>query len=117
MKDLITKFSAYYSRLTQVERWFIALAIIGIFAVLNLWLVFPNFGQLTVIERRSRDALGSSDTKSLPSWFPVFLQIYRVLAYVRTTCGNGWFETPATQPTLYHSISGSSSPCLYSVVS
>lgn len=56
MKDLITKFSAYFSRLTQVERWFIALAIIGIFAVLNVWLVFPNFGQLKLIERRNRDA-------------------------------------------------------------
>ncbi len=56
MKDLITKFSAYFSRLSPVERFFIASAIICVFVVLNLWLVVPNFGKLNRIERRDRDA-------------------------------------------------------------
>ena len=56
MKDLITKFSAYFSRLSPVERFFIAGAIICLFVVINLVFVFPKFGKLKGIERRSRDA-------------------------------------------------------------
>jgi hypothetical protein len=56
LKDLIPRFSAYFSRLTPVERFFIAGAIICVFVVLNLWLVFPNFGKHKRIERRARDA-------------------------------------------------------------
>ena len=56
MKDLITKFSAYFSRLSSVERLFIAGAIVSLFVVLNLWLVFPNFGKLKRIERRAGEA-------------------------------------------------------------
>lgn len=56
MKDLITKFSAYFSRLSPVERFFIAGAIICVFVVINLVFVFPKFGKLKGIERRDRDA-------------------------------------------------------------
>ncbi len=56
MKDLITKFSAYFSRLSPVERFFIASAIICVFLVINLVFVFPKFGKLKGIERRDRDA-------------------------------------------------------------
>lgn len=56
MKDLITKFSAYFSRLSPVERFFIAGAILCLFVVINLVFVFPKFGKLKGIERRDRDA-------------------------------------------------------------
>ena len=56
MKDLITKFSAYFSRLSSLERLFIAGAIICVFVVINLVFVFPKFGKLKGIERRDRDA-------------------------------------------------------------
>ena len=56
MKDLITKFSAYFSRLSPLERLFIAGAIICVFVVINLVFVFPKFGKLKGIERRDRDA-------------------------------------------------------------
>lgn len=56
MKDLITKFSAYFSRLSPVERFFIAGAIVCLFVVINLVFVFPKFGKLKGIERRDRDA-------------------------------------------------------------
>lgn len=56
MKDLITKFSAYFSRLSPVERFFIASAIICVFVVINLVFVVPKFGKLKGIERRDRDA-------------------------------------------------------------
>ena len=56
MKDLITKFSAYFSRLSPVERFFIASAIICVFLVIQIVFVFPKFGKLKGIERRDRDA-------------------------------------------------------------
>ena len=56
MKDLITKFSAYFSRLSPVERFFIASAIICVFIVIQIVFVFPKFGKLKGIERRNRDA-------------------------------------------------------------
>lgn len=56
MKDLITKFSAYFSRLSPVERFFIAGAIICVFLVIQIVFVFPKFGKLKGIERRDRDA-------------------------------------------------------------
>lgn len=56
MKDLITKFSTYFSRLSPVERFFIAGAIICVFMVIQIVFVFPKFGQLKGIERRNRDA-------------------------------------------------------------
>jgi hypothetical protein len=56
VKDLITKFSAYFSRLSPVERFFIAGAIICVFVVINLVFVVPKFGKLKGIERRDRDA-------------------------------------------------------------
>ncbi len=56
MKDLIAKFSAYFSRLSQMERWIVAGAIICVFIVLNVLFVFPNFGKLKRIERRGNDA-------------------------------------------------------------
>lgn len=56
MKDLITKFSAYFSRLSPVERFFIAGAIVCVFVVINLVFVVPKFGKLKGIERRDRDA-------------------------------------------------------------
>jgi type II secretory pathway component PulM len=62
VKDLIAKFSAYFSRLNPMERWFIAGAIIAVFVVLNLWLVVPNFGKLKRIERRGNDAKAKLET-------------------------------------------------------
>jgi hypothetical protein len=56
VKDLITKFSAYFSRLSPVERFFIASAIICVFMVIQIVFVFPKFGKLKGIERRNRDA-------------------------------------------------------------
>lgn len=61
MKDLITKFSAYFSRLSPVERFFIASAIICVFIVIQIVFVFPKFGQLKGIERRNRDAKAKLD--------------------------------------------------------
>ena len=61
MKDLITKFSAYFSRLSPVERFFIASAIICVFVVINLVFVVPKFGKLKGIERRGRDAKSKLD--------------------------------------------------------
>lgn len=61
MKDLITKFSAYFSRLSPVERFFIASAIICVFVVINLVFVVPKFGKLKGIERRDRDAKAKLD--------------------------------------------------------
>lgn len=62
MKDIIAKFSAYFSRLSPMERFIIAGAIVLVFVVLNLLFVFPNFGKLKQIERRGNNARTKLDT-------------------------------------------------------
>jgi len=41
MKELLARFTAYFARLSSIERRFIVIAIVVGFVVVNLWFVFP----------------------------------------------------------------------------
>jgi Tfp pilus assembly protein PilO len=56
MKESLAKLSASFSRLSSVERWFIIIAIIVVFAVVNFVFVFPRFNDWSVLTNRMSDA-------------------------------------------------------------
>ena len=42
MKELLARFTAYFARLSSLERRFIVIAIVVVFVVGNLWFVLVN---------------------------------------------------------------------------
>lgn len=59
MKELLARFTAYFARLSSAERRFIVLAILVVFAVVNLWFVLPRFNDWSKILRRHEVALAT----------------------------------------------------------
>lgn len=56
MKEHLAKLSAQFSRLSSVERWFIILVVIVVFAVINFIFIIPHFGDWGRLSRRIADA-------------------------------------------------------------
>jgi hypothetical protein len=56
MKESLAKLSASFSRLSSMERWFIIIAIIVVFAVVNFVFVFPRFNDWSELTNRMNDA-------------------------------------------------------------
>ena len=56
MKDFIAKLSASFSRLSSVERWFIILTIIVVFAVVNFVFVLPHLNDWGRLTNRMNEA-------------------------------------------------------------
>lgn len=52
MRESIARFSASFSRLSSAERWFIIIAIIVVFAVVNFVFVFPRFNDWSELTNR-----------------------------------------------------------------
>ena len=61
MKELLTRFTAYFARLSSMERRFIVLAIIVVFAVVNLWFVLPRFNDWGAVHNRHTAALATQE--------------------------------------------------------
>jgi hypothetical protein len=57
MKGLLTRFTAYFARLSPLERRFIVLAVVVAFAVINLWFVLPRFDDWARVRNRHAAAL------------------------------------------------------------
>lgn len=56
MKDFIARLSAQFSRLSSMERWFIIIVIIAVFAVVNFWFIFPRFDDWKKLGKRMKTA-------------------------------------------------------------
>ena len=56
MKEHLARLSAQFSRLSSVERWFIILVIIVVFAVINFIFIIPHFGDWGRLSRRIGEA-------------------------------------------------------------
>ena len=59
MKELLARFTAYFARLSSLERRFIVVAIVVVFAVVNLWFVLPRFNDWGQIRSRHETALAT----------------------------------------------------------
>jgi Tfp pilus assembly protein PilO len=59
MKELLARFSAYFARLSSLERRFIVVAIVVGFVVVNLWFVLPRFNDWGQIRIRHETALAT----------------------------------------------------------
>ncbi len=59
MKELLARFTAYFARLSSLERRFIVLAIVVVFTVVNLWFVLPRFNDWGQVRNRHEAALAS----------------------------------------------------------
>ncbi len=59
MKELLARFSAYFARLSSIERRFIVIAIIVGFVVVNLWFVLPRFNDWGQVRNRHETALAT----------------------------------------------------------
>jgi Tfp pilus assembly protein PilO len=59
MKELLVRFSAYFARLSSLERRFIVVAIVVGFVVVNLWFVFPRFNDWGEVRNRHETALAT----------------------------------------------------------
>jgi len=59
MKALLARFTAYFARLSSLERRFIVVAIVVVFAVVNLWFVLPRFNDWGEVRRRHESALAT----------------------------------------------------------
>ena len=57
MKELLARFTAYFARLSSLERRFIVLAIVVVFVVVNLWFVLPRFNDWSLVRNRHATAL------------------------------------------------------------
>lgn len=57
MKELLARFTAYFARLSSLERRFIVIAIVVVFAVVNLWFVLPRFNDWGAVRSRHEAAL------------------------------------------------------------
>lgn len=57
MKELLARFTAYFARLSSLERRFIVIAIVVVFAVVNLWFVLPRFNDWGEVGKRHQIAL------------------------------------------------------------
>ena len=57
MKELLARFTAYFARLSSLERRFIVLAIVVVFVVVNLWFVLPRFNDWGEVLKRHETAL------------------------------------------------------------
>jgi Tfp pilus assembly protein PilO len=56
MKEYLAKLSAQFSRLSSVERWFIILVIIVVFAVINFVFILPHSNDWGTLTNRMSDA-------------------------------------------------------------
>ncbi len=56
MRESIARFSASFSRLSSAERWFIIIAIIVVFAVVNFVFVIPRFDDWSELTNRMGNA-------------------------------------------------------------
>ncbi len=56
MKDALAKFSASFSRLSSMERWFVILVIIGVFFVVNFIFILPRFNDWGALKNRLGEA-------------------------------------------------------------
>ncbi len=61
MKALLARFTAYFARLSSLERRFIVVAIVVVFAVVNLWFVLPRFNDWGQVRHRQETALATRD--------------------------------------------------------
>ncbi|MBP9899911.1 MAG: hypothetical protein KBH45_00520 [Verrucomicrobia bacterium] len=59
MKELLARFTAYFARLSSLERRFIVIAIVVGFAVINLWFVLPRFNDWGQVRSRHAAALAT----------------------------------------------------------
>lgn len=59
MKELLARFTAYFARLSSLERRFIVILIVVVFAVVNLWFVLPRFNDWSLVRNRHDDALAT----------------------------------------------------------
>jgi hypothetical protein len=59
MKELLARFTAYFARLSSLERRFIVIAIIVVFVVVNLWFVLPRFNDWGQVRNRHETALAT----------------------------------------------------------
>ncbi len=59
MKELLARFTAYFARLSSLERRFIVLVIVVVFAVVNLWFVLPRFNDWGKVRNRHETALAT----------------------------------------------------------
>jgi len=57
MKELLARFTAYFARLSSLERRFIVIAIVVVFVVVNLWFVLPRFNDWGEVGKRHQTAL------------------------------------------------------------
>jgi hypothetical protein len=56
MKEFLAKLSASFSRLSSMERWFIIIAIIVVFAVVNFVFILPRLNDWSLLTNRMSDA-------------------------------------------------------------
>ena len=59
MKELLARFTAYFARLSSLERRFIVIAIVVVFVVVNLWFVLPRFNDWGLVRSRHEAALAT----------------------------------------------------------
>ena len=59
MKALLARFTAYFARLSSLERRFIVLAIVVVFVVVNLWFVLPRFNDWSQVRNRHETTLAT----------------------------------------------------------
>ncbi len=57
MKELLARFTAYFARLSSLERRFIVIVIVVVFGVVNLWFVLPRFNDWSQVRNRDETAL------------------------------------------------------------
>lgn len=56
MKEALAKFSASFSRLSSMERWFVIIVIIGVFAIVNFVFILPRFNDWSALRNRMAEA-------------------------------------------------------------
>lgn len=56
MKDFLARISAQFSRLSSAERWLIIFVIIAVFAVVNIWFIFPHRDDWKKLGKRMKTA-------------------------------------------------------------
>lgn len=61
MKEVLARFTAYFARLSSLERRFIVIAIVVVFAVVNLWFVLPRFNDWGLVRNRHEAALATRE--------------------------------------------------------
>ncbi len=59
MKEFLARFTAYFARLSSLERRFIVIAIVVGFVVVNLWFVLPRFSDWGEVGKRHQIALAT----------------------------------------------------------